>query len=87
MPGGEATIADAKIDNLMPLSASIAFPEDYDSSIFASYFVAIDSDSVDERGDVYRVENSAATDLNLGVDITGLAVSGKTAGINLIAGA
>jgi hypothetical protein len=85
--GWGSTIADAKIDNLVPLSASIAFPEDYDPSLFASYFVAIDSDSVDERGDIYRVENSVVTDLNLGVDITGVAVSGETAGANLIAGA
>jgi photosystem II stability/assembly factor-like uncharacterized protein len=33
------------------------------------------------------MESSAATDLNVGADITGLAVSGKAAGINLIAGA
>ncbi len=83
--GWGSTIADAKIENLVPLSASIAFPEDYDASIFASYFVAIDSGA--NKGDVYRVENSAVTDLNLGVDVTGLAVSGETAGANLIAGA
>jgi hypothetical protein len=83
--GWGSTIANAKIDNLVPLSASIAFPEDYEPSIFASYFVAIDSGA--NKGGVYRVENSAVTDLNLGVDVCGLAVSGEMAGANLVAGA
>jgi photosystem II stability/assembly factor-like uncharacterized protein len=90
--GWGATIANAKINNLVPVSASIAFPEGYDPSIIASYFVAIDSGL--NKGDVYRVENSAVTDLNIGaayslsnVDVTGLAVSGDTQKANLIAGA
>jgi photosystem II stability/assembly factor-like uncharacterized protein len=90
--GWGTTIANAKIDNLVPVSASIAFPEDYDPSIIASYFVAIDSGL--NKGDAYRVENSIVTDLNIGaaynlsnVDVTGLAVSGDTAKTNLIAGA
>ena len=90
--GWGTTIANAKIDNLVPVSASIAFPEDYDSGIIASYFVAIDSGV--NQGDAYRVENSIVTDLNIGVaynlsnvDVTGLAVSGDTAKANLIAGA
>jgi photosystem II stability/assembly factor-like uncharacterized protein len=83
--GWGATIANAKIDNLVPLSASIAFPEDYDPSITARYFVAIDSGV--NKGDVYRVENSVATDLNIGVDVSGLGASGEAARANLIAGA
>ena len=90
--GWGSTIANAKIDNLVPVSASIAFPEDYDSSIRASYFVAINSGL--NKGDAYRVENSVVTDLNIGaaynlsnVDVTGLAVSEYTAKANLIAGA
>jgi hypothetical protein len=83
--GWGANIANAKIDNLVPLSASIAFPDDYEPSIFVSYFVAIDS--VDERGGVYRIENSVATDLDIGVDVSGLGASGEAARANLIAGA
>jgi len=90
--GWGTTIANAKIDNMVPVSASIAFPEDYDPGIIASYFVAIDSGV--NKGDAYRVENSIVTDLNIGVaynlsnvDVTGLAVSGDTAKANLIAGA
>ncbi len=83
--GWGSTIADAKINNLVPLSASFAFTEDYDTSIFVSYFVAIDSGA--NKGDVYKVENSAVTDLNLGADITGLAASGYAPQANLIAGA
>jgi photosystem II stability/assembly factor-like uncharacterized protein len=83
--GWGATIANAQINNLVPLSAGIAFPEDYDPGITAQYFVAIDSGV--NKGDVYRVEGSVATDLNTGVDITGLAVSGNTPMANLIAGA
>jgi len=82
----------AQINNLVPVSASIAFPKDYDPSITASYFVAIDSGL--NKGDVYRVENSLATDLDIGtfynlsnVDVSGLAVSGNVAKANLIAGA
>jgi len=83
--GWGATIANAKISNLVPVSAGIAFPEDYDPSTIASYFVAIDSGV--GKGDVYRVENSMAIGLNIGVDVSGLAVSGDRARANLIAGA
>jgi len=83
--GWGATIANAKIDSVVPVSASIAFPEDYDPSITSRYFVAIDSGV--NLGDVYRVENSVATDLNIGVDVSGLGASGGAARANLIAGA
>jgi photosystem II stability/assembly factor-like uncharacterized protein len=83
--GWGATIANAKIDNLVPLSASVAFPEDYNPSIIARYFVAIDSGA--NLGDVYRVDNSVVTDLNLDVDVCGLTVSGDTVRANLIVGA
>jgi len=90
--GWGATIANAKINNMVPVSASIAFPKDYDPGIIVRYFVAIDSGL--NQGDVYRVENSKVTDLNIGaayslssVDVSGLAVSGYTAKANLIAGA
>ena len=91
--GWGSTIANAKIAGLVPVSASIAFPKDYNPSLFASYFVAIDSGAAN-RGDVYRVETSIATDLNIGatyglgsVDVSGLAVSGDRARVNLMAGA
>jgi photosystem II stability/assembly factor-like uncharacterized protein len=83
--GWGATIADAKISNLVPVSAGIAFPEDYEPSIIASYFVAVDSGV--NKGGAYKVEDSAATDLNIGFDVSGLAVSGHTANANLIVGA
>jgi photosystem II stability/assembly factor-like uncharacterized protein len=92
--GWESVIANAKIDSLVPVSASIAFPSDYDANINPSYFVAIDSGS--GQGDVYLLTpmavpgSSVATDLNIGtayglsnVDVTGLALSGAT----LMAGA
>jgi photosystem II stability/assembly factor-like uncharacterized protein len=88
------TIGDARINGLVPVSASIAFPSDYGADTTSSYFVAIDSGS--NQGDVYRLieveapASSMATDLNIGaayglsnVDVTSLAVSGA----NLIAGA
>ena len=84
--GWGKTIANAKIDNLVPVSASIAFPEDYEPSIIVSYFVAIDSGGLNQ-GDVYRVENSLVSDLNINVDVSGLAVSGGAPMANLIAGA
>ena len=83
--GWGATIANAKINNLVPIEATVAFPEDYDPSLIAGYFVAIDS-GVD-KGDAYRVEGSVATDLNIGADVSGLAVSGNATRANLIAGA
>jgi photosystem II stability/assembly factor-like uncharacterized protein len=83
--GWGANIANTKIDNLAPVSASIAFPDDYDTSIISDYFVAIDSGV--NKGGVYRVGNSVATDLDLDIDVSGLGASGGAARANLIAGA
>jgi len=90
--GWGTTTGDAKLEGIVPVSACIAFPEDYDSERIASYFVAIDA--VGNNGDVYKIENSVATDLNIGsgynlsnVDVTGLAITGDTARAGLLAGA
>ena len=85
---GSGGWGSTKINSVVPVSAAIIFPTGYDSSIIARYFVALNSGS--GQGDVYKVEDSAATDLNIGsaynlsdVDVSGLAVSGN----NLMAGA
>jgi len=99
--GWGATIAPARLnkDNSVPPtpvavanSAAIAFPENYDSQITASYFIAIDAGG--NNGDVYKINKSVATDLNIGadynlsnVDVTGLAITGKIASASLLAGA
>jgi hypothetical protein len=97
--GWGATLGDAAIAGLEPVSAAIAFPADYDvDDAGCALFAAIDTGSND--GDVYRVSRvqlpggSVATDLDVGsaygltgVDVTGLAVSGGTAAANLLAGA
>ncbi|MFC2070155.1 hypothetical protein ACFLTB_03145 [Chloroflexota bacterium] len=90
---------DATIENLAALSATIAFPDDYDATVEdCTLFVAIDSSS--NGGDVYKIYgawtpgNSVAVDLNVGaaynlddIDIGGLAVSGNTTRNSLLAGA
>jgi photosystem II stability/assembly factor-like uncharacterized protein len=82
-------------------SATIAFPDDYDSDVPNSdcvLFIGIDAGG--DNGDVYRIEGiaapgkSLAIDLDIGeadytdnVDITGLAASGHADSAQLIAGA
>ncbi len=73
-------------------SAAIAFAEDYNSEITASYFVAIDTGG--DNGDVYKINNAVATDLDIGadynlsnVDVAGLAINGDIASASLLAGA
>ena len=99
--GWGATTGDARLDKdnsgvptpvAVANSATIAFPDGYDSEIVASYFVAIDAGG--DNGDVYKIVNSVATDLNIGsgynlsnVDVTGLAITGNAARANLLAGA
>ena len=98
--GWGETIGDATIEGLAPVAATIAFPSDYDASVFNErhvLFVAIDTGS--NNGDVYMISGVApgsliATDLDVGsayglssVDVTGLAVTGDTAGTRLLAGA
>ena len=99
--GWGATTEDARLDKdnsgvptpvAVSNSATIAFPDDYDSEIVASYFVAIDAGG--DNGDVYKIVNSVATDLNIGsgynlsnVDVTGLAIDGNVARGSLLAGA
>ena len=99
--GWGATIGNARLnkDNSTPPapvavanSATIVFPEDYDSQIMASYFVAIDAGG--DNGDVYKINRSVAADLNIGasynlsnLDVTGLAINGNAAKAKLLAGA
>ncbi len=99
--GWGATTANARLDQdnsgvptpiAVTNSAAIAFPDDYNSEIVASYFVAIDTGG--GNGDVYKIDNSVATDLNIGagyalnnVDVTGLAITGNAASTSLLAGA
>jgi photosystem II stability/assembly factor-like uncharacterized protein len=86
-------VGNAVIDHLVPASASIGFPADYDANAGDSVlFVGIDSGG--NHGDVFAIDNSIATDLNVGstygssnVDVSGLAVSGETSSASLIAGA
>lgn len=82
-------------------SATIAFPNDYNSDVLAGayvQFIAIDAGA--ENGDVYMVEGvstpgrSLAIDLDIGsveyidnVDVTGLTISGNADTASLIAGA
>ncbi len=97
------TVGDAKLDNsgasvVVNTSAAIVFPSDY--NITDGYVQFVASDTGDESGDVYLVNGveapdfSVATGLNIGaghglsnVDVTGLAISGKAATANLLAGA
>ena len=91
-------ISGATIQGLVSEAAVIAFPEDYDA-VDGDYilFVAIDTGS--GNGDVYKVHGarapdaSMAIDLNVGadynlnsMDVAGLAVSGDTTAVSLLAG-
>ncbi len=91
-------IANAIIEGLVARAVAIAFPDNYDAtSEDPMLFVGIDTGS--NQGDVYRVnlarspDYSAATDLDIGdaynlsnVDVSGLAISGKTNAASLLAG-
>jgi hypothetical protein len=93
-----ATVSNAPISNLVPVSAALAFPDDYDAAADNyTLFVAVDISASD--GDVYKVvgtratNSQTATDLDAGaadslasVDISGLATSGASASANLLAG-
>jgi len=100
--GWGATVGDARLDRdnsgiptsvAVAASADIAFPEDYDVTMGRyGLFVAIDTGS--GNGDVYRINRTAATDLNIGfgyglsnIDVTAVAVTGNAATANLLAGA
>ena len=92
-----ATITAAVIPGIVADSAAIAFPEDYEAlADGGSLFTAIDT--VNDSGDVYRVDLAAnsltATDLDIGsgagipnVDVTSLEVNGNSANARLLAGA
>ncbi len=95
---GWTTVAQLDRDNsstptpVIAAGAAIAFPDDYDGTASDSvFFIAVDTGSGD--GDVYQIEDSSATDLNVGtgdasnIDINGLAVSGNTDSVRLMAGA
>lgn len=91
-------IGNAAIEGVTAISASIAFPDDYDATTDGhTFFVALDSGS--GAGDIYKIEgkgaqeNSIATDLDIAadygldnVDISGLAVSGNGSAAILLAG-
>ena len=97
---GNATLdRDNSATSVVAISADIALPSDYDaSSEDRSLLVAIDTGT--GNGDVYQIDlvdapaNSIATDLNIGddyglsnIDVTSLAISGKGATADLLAGA
>jgi len=96
--GWGATVADARLDRdnsglptpVVATSADIAFPDDYRASSY-NLFIAVDTNA--GNGDVYRINSSMATDLNIGsayglgnIDVTSLAVTGSTAAARLLAG-
>ncbi len=90
---------NATIKGIASMSASIAFPDDYDATNGDyALFVAINAGG--DKGDVYKIfgerapSNSVATDLDIGaiynlsnIDVNSLAISGNTASANLLAGA
>ncbi|MBL7166567.1 MAG: hypothetical protein ISS55_08785 [Dehalococcoidales bacterium] len=92
-----ATISGTTVPGVVPASAAIAFPEDYQAlTEGGSLFIGLDTGS--DGGDVYRVSLAAGslttTDLDIGsasgltgVDVTSLEVAGITAGASLLAGA
>ena len=92
-----ATISGTTVPGVVPASAAIAFPDDYQAlAEGGSLFIGIDTDS--DGGDVYRISLAAGslttTDLDIGsasgltgVDVTSLEVAGITAGASLLAGA
>ena len=97
--GWSQVIGDATIEGLELISATVAFPDDYDATNEGYIlFVAIDTGT--GNGDVYTVngkwapDSSIVTDLDIGalynlsnVDVTGLAVSGNTTDASMLAGA
>jgi hypothetical protein len=99
--GWGETVGSATITGLVPVSAAIALPVDYNSEVTSEryvQFVALNTGSGD--GDVYKIDgkvpptSSEVTDLNIGssyglssVDVTDLAISGSAAGADLMAGA
>ena len=92
-----ATISGTTVPGVVPASAAIAFPDDYQAlAEGGSLFIGIDTDS--DGGDVYRISLAAGslttTDLDIGsasglagVDVTSLEVAGNTADASLLAGA
>ena len=88
---------DAIIENLVTLTASIAFPGDYHATT-EDYILFVAVNSASNEGDVYKVygvgapDNSAVDDLNTGaaygfedISISGLAVTGNTENTSLLA--
>ncbi len=96
--GWSETTGNAVIEGLVPASACVAFPDDYDATTEEHVlFVGIEAGS--DNGDVYKVSSVAvldslvATDLNIGslyelgdVDVTSLAISGDAASADILAG-
>ncbi len=92
-----ATISGTTVPGVVPASAVIAFPDDYQAlTEGGSLFIGLDTGS--DGGDVYRISLAAGslttTDLDIGsasglagVDVTSLEVAGNTAGASLLAGA
>jgi hypothetical protein len=91
-------IGEAVIQNLVPVYAAIAFPDDYNAGVEnCVLYVGIDTGS--GNGDVYEIATEAApagsvaTDLGIGasyslgsVDVAGLAASGSNDATYLLAG-
>ncbi|MBI4296198.1 MAG: hypothetical protein HY667_03660, partial [Chloroflexi bacterium] len=91
-------IGNAVIGGITPVSADIAFPDDFHADSEGSmFFVAVDTGT--GNGDVYRIismmapANSIVTDLNIGAaygaagtDVTALAVTGNADTAHLLAG-
>ncbi|MBI4285799.1 MAG: hypothetical protein HY670_07890 [Chloroflexi bacterium] len=95
--GWGARIGNATIGGIVPVSAAIAFPEDYDAAEGMAFFIGIDTGT--GNGDAYRINTmqapsiSIVTDLGIGVaegnnavDVTSLTVSGNAASAALLAG-
>jgi len=91
------TISGTTVPGVVPVSAVIAFPDDYQAlAEGGSLFIGLDTGS--DSGDVYRISLAAGslttTDLDIGsasglagVDVTSLEVAGNTTGASLLAGA
>ncbi len=99
--GWNSTIPEAIIPGLVPLSAALAFPDDYDSDPAKGryrQFIALNTGS--NTGDIYCLQTETkgipprVTDLNAGaiigknqVDIHSLAVTGTSDAVYIMAGA
>jgi len=90
-----ATISDATIAGVLPISAVVSFPKDYVTT--NTYFIGVNTGV--NNGDVFRIDrstlptSSTALNLNAGlvdslssIDINSLCITGNSAGGTIIAG-